>query len=132
MSDGSLELAFRQRLAAAFSEQLGGRVYDLAHPPDAATPLVTYRFMGDRDSNDPAIQDATIQIQIKDGEYTAVKRLQNAIEAFMRGVRGEWLYPGECVWVHQVTALRRPDLYQPPTRMRIGVSEFTFKYATGE
>ena len=97
-----VELEFRQRVAAAFAADLAGRVYDLAIPPGAVTPLATYR------------------------------RLPGRIKRYMGNLRGTWLAEGggECpVWVYAIRPVTMGDVFQGATRRRIAVSEFEILYS---
>lgn len=122
-----VELAFREQLAARFADELGGRVYDLVSPPEAALPLATYqRVGGDRDRQSPR---ARIQVSLRGEKYADVKRLQRAVEAYFGGFRRDWLGSETCVWAHGVRVTTLPDRFMGATRHRVAVSEFDILYA---
>lgn len=122
-----VELAFREQLAARFADELGGRVFDLASPPEARLPLVTYQRVGA--GGDRTAPRARIQVSFRDEKYAEVKRLQGKVEAYFREVRATWLGGETCVWVHGVTATTLPDRFLGATRHRVAVSEFEILYA---
>lgn len=126
-----VELEFRQRVAAAFAADLAGRVYDLAIPPDAVTPLATYRRLPVLASMRGA-KLARIQLMVIDDSYADAKRLQGRIERYMGNLRGTWLAEGggECpVWVYAIRPVTMGDVFQGATRRRIAVSEFEILYS---
>lgn len=117
-----VELAFREQLAARFSVELGGRVYDLVSPPEAALPLATYQRVGGDGTR------ARIQVVLRAESYRDVKRLQKTIEDYFRKFRGE-LGQETCVWAYQVRATTLADRFMGPTRHRLAVSEFEILHA---
>ncbi len=130
MSD-PVELGFRQRLAGAFSTELGTRIFENAAPPDTTLPYATYRRVapGDEEYN---VKTARVQVVLVDDSYADAKRLQGRIEKAMRGLRGRWLSePGsDCpVWVYRIRTFTMPDVYQASTRRRLAISDFEIKYA---
>ena len=129
MSD-PVELALREELAAVFSAELGGRVYDLVHPPEDERPVATYRRVGSGGGADMGYSEARVQISLKDDTYTEVKRLQRRIEDYMGSIVNRPLGANErCVWVFRITPVTMPDGYQAATRSRLAVTDLIIKYA---
>lgn len=130
MSD-PVELGFRQRLAGAFSADLGARIYENAAPPDTALPYATYRRVSPGDTA-YGKSTARIQVVLVDDTYADVKRLQGAIERYMGNLRSVWISDAadECpAWVYRVKVFTMPDVYQASTRRRLAVSDFEIMYA---
>lgn len=123
-----VELAFREQMAARFAAELGGRVYDLVSPPEAALPLATYQRVGS--GGDPADRRARIQVMLRAERYADVKRLQRQVETYFSGFRRGWLGANDaCVWVHAVRVTTLADRFLGATRHRVAVSEFDILYA---
>lgn len=130
MSD-PVELGFRQRVAAAFATELDGRVYELASPPDAATPYAVYRRIGEG-STSGRLKNARLQLSIFDPSYSDAKRLQGEVEEYLANLRRDWLSgDGDAcpVWIHLIKAHTMADGLQGATRRRVAVSEFEIMYA---
>lgn len=126
-----IELGFRKRVAAAFANELSGRVFETVVPPDATLPFATYRRVAPGETQ-YRVKTARLQMIIHDDAYTDAKRLQHAIEQYLAGLRRVWLSGDgdECpVWVHLIKAITMPDGYQASTRRRLAISEFEIKYA---
>ena len=126
-----IELGFRKRVTVAFTDELGGRVFETVVPPDATLPLATYRRVSPGETQH-RVKTARLQFVIHADTYTDAKRLQRDIENYMAGLRRVWLSGDgdECpVWVHLIKAFTMPDGYQASTRRRLAVSEFEIKYA---
>ena len=130
MSD-PVELGFRQRLAGAFSTELGTRIFENAAPPDTTLPYATYRRVLPGES-EYGQKTARIQVIVVDDSYADAKRLQSRIERYMGNLRGTWLAEGggECpVWVYAIRPVTMGDVFQGATRRRIAVSEFEILYS---
>lgn len=134
---GVVELAFRQELEKRFYPELGERIYDNAHPPDAALPLAMYRRISA--ASRPVIYGGTenwlqarIQLTLKSENYTVVKRLQQRIEQFFAafsGRMGRTCDAGCCpVTVHYVEVVTMPDFREPTSRARLAISDFIVRY----
>lgn len=126
-----VELAFREQLAAQFAADLAGRVYDLVSPPDVALPLATYRCLDGDATATP--RRARILVALRDTSYSAVKRLQQQVEAYFAGLVRTWMGtadPVKCrVWVYSIDVATRQDGFQAATRQRVAMSEFVIRYA---
>lgn len=140
---GVVELAFRQEVAARFRPELGGRVFDNAHPAEAALPLAMYRRIGA--GTRPVVYGGTenwlqarIQLTLKGESYSELKRLQARIERFFAAFRGlmgraggeDW-HAGACcpVAVHYVEVVPLPDMKEPNSRARLVSSDFIIRYS---
>lgn len=134
---GVVELAFRQELAARFRPELGGRVYDNAHPAEAGLPLAMYRRIGA--GTRPVVYggaenwlQARIQLTLKGESYSEVKRLQQRIERFFASFCGLMGRAGdeECcpVEVHFVEVITLPDMREPSSRARLAISDYIIRY----
>ena len=124
-----IELGFRQRVAAAFAEELEGRVFEMVAPPDTKTPYAVYRRTASPTGGRAA--EAVIQLTLFDESYAAVKRLQGRIEEYLRGLRSTWLSGNgdDCpVWVYLIRPQTMNDGYQAATRRRAAITEYTIKY----
>lgn len=129
-----IELAFRQRVAAAFSEALGNRIYGVVSPPDAEKPVATYRRLT---GGGPAPaagggKTANIGLTLRDEDYTSLKQLQRDIEEYLESLRGVWLADEDGVtcpiWVYQIKAETGQDAYQASTRDRVVSTVFNIHY----
>lgn len=121
-----VELAFREQLAARFAGELGGRVYDLVSPPEAALPLATYQRVGSDARGTPG--RARIQVTFRAETYKDVKRLQRAVEDYFRELGRGWLGSETCVWTHHIRPATMADRFMGATRHRVAVSEFEILY----
>ena len=123
----TVEMAVRRELLSQFPE-LGERIYEQVHPPDAEQPLITYRRVGSGDAG-RVYQEARIELTIKHPEYTVVKDLQTRINGYFNTIANTSLGNGDqCVWAFRVNAAARSDLFQGATRARLAVSELVVKY----
>ena len=130
MSD-PVELGFRQRLAGAFSTELGTRIFENAAPPDTTLPYATYRRVAPGES-EYGQKTARIQVIVVDDSYADAKRLQAEIERYLANLRRVWISePGDdCpAWVYRIKPFTMPDVYQASTRRRLAISDFEIKYA---
>lgn len=139
---GVVELAFRQELEKRFYPELGERIYDNAHPPDAALPLAMYRRISA--AGRPVVYGGTenwlqarIQLTLKSESYTVVKRLQQRIEQFFAAFSGRMGRAGDADWhadaccpvtVHYVEVVTMPDFREPTSRARLAISDFIVRY----
>lgn len=125
-------LAVRQELATAFGAEFGGRVFDLASPPEVGLPLATYRQI-DVAGERPEYRTARVVVTLRHEEYAALKRLQARVMAHFQGLARAWMGAAgedECpVWVHSVDARALADGFQPGTRHRLAGIEFTIRFA---
>jgi len=135
---GVVELAFRQEVVARFRPELGGRVFDNAHPAETALPLAMYRRIGA--GTRPVVYGGTenwlqarIQLTLKGESYGELKRLQQRIERFFaafRGLMGRAGGDGCCpVAVHYVEVVPLPDMREPNSRARLVSSDFIIRYS---
>ena len=135
---GVVELAFRQEVAERFRPELGGRVFDNAHPAEAALPLAMYRRIGA--ATRPVAYGETvnwlqarIQWTLKGESYSEVKRLQARMERFFASFSGLMGRAGgeECcpVRVHYVEVITLPDMREPNSRARLALSDYIIRYS---
>lgn len=132
-----VELAFRQELVGAFSPELGERVYDNAHPPEAVRPLAMYRRIGagTRRAVFGGVdnwREARIQLTLKGESYSELKRLQDRIERHFETFSGRLgrAIEGCCpVTAHSVQVVTMPDFREPNSRERLAISDFIVRYS---
>jgi hypothetical protein len=135
---GIVELAFRQEVVARFRSELGGRVFDNAHPAEAELPLAMYRRISAPPR--PLVYGGTenwlqarIQLTLKGESYSELKRLQQRIERFFSSFRGLMGRAGgeECcpVEVHFVEVVPLPDMRETSSRARLAISDYIIRYS---